>query len=161
MEGQKQRAWIVTFLSTLLILAMFAISALVLINVGMQVYKNIVLANHDNFKLRTSLAYIATKVRQNDVEGMVSVQEANGVRMLVLSEDIGGEKYNTCIYYYDGYLCELIQKEGFEINFDFGFQTVEVNDFQVEELTDGGIRLIVQNNAGVQEELLLYPRARR
>ena len=161
MEGQKQKSWIVSFLSTMLIFAMFAISALILINVGMQVYKNVVLANNENFKLRTSLAYIATKVRQNDVEGMVSVREENGVRMLVLSEEIGGERYNTCIYYYNGFLCELIQKEGFEVNFDFGFQTVEVDDFQVEELDNGGIRLVAQNNAGDKEELLLYPRARR
>lgn len=161
MDEKKQKSWIVTFIITIFILGMFAIGALFLVNIGMQVYKNVVVANNDNFRLRTSLSYIATKVRQNETEGMISVEEEDGIQMLVLGEVLDGERYNTCIYFLDGALRELIQKDGYPVDLKYGFETVEIDKFNIEELPEGGIQLTAENNAGDQEQLTLYPRTGR
>ena len=91
------RSKLVNAAGTIVLIALFAISALVLLAAGMQVYKNVVLASNENFELRTSLSYVATRVRQFDASGSVDVAQYDGMDVLVLSEEFDGDIYNTLI----------------------------------------------------------------
>ena len=160
LEDKKvaSRSKLVNAAGTIVLIALFAISALVLLAAGMQVYKNVVLASNENFELRTSLSYVATRVRQFDAAGNVDVREYDGMDVLVLSEEFDGDIYNTLIYYKNGYLCELTQAEGYEPDFDFGFETVEIDDFTIAK--EGGcIVLSAENASGDKETLCLTLRS--
>ena len=156
----RSRSTLVNTGSTLVIIALFAISALVLMGAGLQVYKNVVLAANENFELRTSLSYVATKVRQADKSGMVSVRDIDGTTVLALGEDLDGEYYETYIYFMDGYLYELLQPADMEPELDFGFETMEIDAFTISQ-QDGTITLTAGNSAGETESLTVTLRTAR
>lgn len=152
---RRQRStWIVSYAGILALLCSFIIGSLVLVNVGVHVYKNVVENNAKNFKLRASLSYVATKVRQNDGADSISVKEENGVPILVLSEEADGEKYRTMIYCYKGALRELFQEESMEYKLEDGLEVMELSDFTVSQLAENKLQLTVENN-GEQESLVL------
>ncbi|MBO4414905.1 MAG: DUF4860 domain-containing protein [Lachnospiraceae bacterium] len=146
------RSRIVNAAGTIVLIALFAISALVLLAAGMQVYKNVVLASNENFELRTSLSYVATRIRQFDAADRVDVVNYDGMDTLVLSEEFDGDIYNTLIYYKNGYLCELTQVDGYEPDFDFGFETIEIDDFSIKK--EGNFIILSATNASGDTETL-------
>lgn len=151
----------VNLISMVFVLGIFMIASLILANVSTQVYKNVVLANNANFELRTSLSYIATKVRQTDTIDSIYLEEKGGTTVLVLGEEIDGERFETLIYHYEGYLCELFRLAGMEYDLDFGTQMMEIEDFDIEESEKGLLHLTAENKAGDVEELKLYSRTGR
>ena len=152
------RSRLVNAAGTVVLIALFAIAALVLLSAGMQVYKNVVLASNENFELRTSLSYVATKVRQFDASGMVNVVDYDGMNTLVLSEEYDGDIYNTLIYFKDGHLCELMQVEGYPPDFEFGFETIEIDDFRIN-MEDRCVILSAANASGESQTLKIALRS--
>ena len=130
---KKRNNWIINYMAILSLLCIFIIGSLILMKVGVHVYKNIVESNGENFRLRSSLSYVATKVRQHDMTDAISVEEKDGIQMLVLKEQIDGVEYETRIYSYDGALRELFQEKGMEYKPADGLQIMEIMDFQVEK----------------------------
>ena len=158
---KSEQNWLIHFFSIITILGIFVITSLILTNAGMHSYKNIVIANNNNFQLRTSLSYVATKVRQSDHIDSVSLLELEGQNALILKEEIEGEGYVTCIYYYDGYLYELFQSEGMEYDLVSGTRLMEISEFYMEETEDGMLQFTAKNKAGDMEQLLLSLRSGR
>lgn len=146
--------WIINYIGTILLLGLFAVGALVLMNVGVRVYNNVVTTNNDNYTLRTSLNYIATKVRSADVKGAVSVVDFGDGKALCLEENTAEDIYKTYIYSYNGKLCEVTESEGFPVEPDYGFDILDIKDFDV---SGGGnmLRFSIQNAASETEELVL------
>ncbi len=155
-KGQK--TWMVNLVSVLLITGIFILASLMLINVGIGAYKNIVLANNDNFQLRTSLSYVATKVRQTDTARSMYMEEKEGMPVLVLGEDVQGVRYETLIYHYKGYLCELYREAGMDYDLSYGVQAIEIDQFEMKLKDDGYLQLTAHNKAGETEELVIYSR---
>ena len=155
----KSRSALVSAGSTIIIIAFFAIAALVLLSAGTREYERIVLAANENFELRTSISFVATKIRQFDSAGSVSVEKIDGTDVLVLREEIDGDIYDTMVYYRNGYLCELMQAEGYgEADLDFGFEAIEIDSFSITG--DGrSITLTAGNAGGNSETLTVYLRS--
>lgn len=156
---KRHKVWMVNLISVLLIFGVFILASLMLVNVGVKAYKNIVLATNDNFQLRTSLSYVATKARQSYTANSLYIEEKEGIFVLVLGEEIEGTKYETLIYHYKGYLCELYREAGMDYDLNFGVPVIEIDHFNIKLTDDGYLQLTAQNKAGDMEELLLYPRA--
>ena len=164
MEQSKRKSFYVNFLSTIGILGAFAIASLVLANVGVRVYKNIVQENSDNFKLRTSLSYVATKVRQADVQDKVYIDHREGIDMLVMEEDIDGVTYERMIYLYEGKLYEVFHELGGEFYIEdeaYGYTIMEIEEFHMKPWGETGIQLTAVNGSGEKESLVLHLRTRR
>lgn len=158
MEKQSRKLWIIHFISILAILGVFAIGSLVLANVGIRVYKNIVVSNSNNFKLRTSLSYLAAKIRQYDEKGAISIENKDGVDMLVLKEDKAGT-YCTQIYFYNGAVRELLAIEGNTYKLEDGMSIIEVEKFGIKKSNENMIELTAGNKEGEMEQLQLKMRA--
>lgn len=151
----ESRSGLVNAASTLIIVALFAIAALVLVSAGMQVYNNVVLAANENFELRTSLSYVATKINQYDAAGAVDIVECDGVKALTLLEDIEGDPFVTVIYHKNGALYEFTQYAGEELQMDSGFKVVEIDSFDMTK-NGSAITLKSGNAAGDIETLTTY-----
>lgn len=150
--------WIINFIGTILLLGMFAVGALILMNVGVRVYNNVVTTNNNNFTLRTSLNYIATKVRSCDVRNAVEVVSFGDGNALCLTDKSGDGTYRTYIYLYNGRLCEVIESEGHSVEPDYGFDILEISKFDVTE-ANGKVSLYIENIAGENEKLTLSLRS--
>lgn len=157
--GKRRNTWIANYASILALLCIFIIGSLVLMNVGVHVYKNIVENNAENFRLRASLSYLATRVRQYDTADTVSVREEDGVPMLVFAEELEGVTYLTRIYCYNGNMMELFQEEGLEHDLNDGFEIMELDDLQIEQQENQ--ILLTAMDGGEKESLTLSLRSGR
>lgn len=160
MNQADKKSWWVSFISTTVILGAFAIAALVLSNIGIQVYKNVVLANDENFELRTSLNYVATKVRQKDTADSVRMEDKEGTKVLVLDYESNGSINETLIYFYDGYLREHITEAGADYSLDFGFEMIEISDFNMY-IEGNCLYMTAENSVGDREKMILSLRSGR
>ncbi len=119
-QGKK---FIVDILFVLALFGIFAVSALVLVTIGADVYQHTVRDMSSNYEIRTSIAYITEKVRQNDSYNRtgdgVTITEVSGTPALVLTQEINGELYDTYLYLYEGYLKELFMRKDNYVGEDF------------------------------------------
>lgn len=93
----------------------FAVLALFVVVLGANVYKGISADMTRNFDARTSVAYLSEKIRQNDVQGGISVENVNGADALVLRREADGKTYETWVYVQDGWLSEVTVAQGTDV----------------------------------------------
>ena len=160
-EEQGKKAFMVGLISMVFLLGIFAVASLFLINIGVQVYKNVVIANNDNFELRTSLSYLATRVRQADQTGMVEIREEDGIKILVLGEENEDGEFETCLYFWDGFLYEHFMEKGGYFEPGYGMETFEVEALIMEQKASGQLYFRATGGGGDTEELYMTLRAGR
>lgn len=103
----KKKNHAIDMLFTIALFCVFAVTALLTVLIGAEVYQNTVTTMEGTFANRTSLSYIAEKVRQNDAEGAIALGEIDGAPALVIAQ-AGTEGVYTYIYLYEGNLTELL-----------------------------------------------------
>lgn len=146
----------------ILLFLLFSLSALALVILGGNVYSGILDHMDANYELRTPLAYMATKVRQGDArDGIRLDEEALGTTALVLTENAGGEMYETWIYYYDGALREYYVSQGLEFIPSDGMKVVQAAGLTMEQEESGLLRFQCTAADGTQAELAVMPQASR
>ena len=158
-EEQGKKAFMAGLISMVFLLGIFAVASLFLINIGVQVYKNVVIANNDNFELRTSLSYLATRVRQADQTGMVEIREEDGIKILVLGEENEDGEFETCLYFWDGFLYEHFMEKGGYFEPGYGMETFEVESLIMEQKASGQLYFRATGGGGDTEELYMTLRA--
>ena len=100
-------------LSLFLVVAIFALMALLTVVLGAGVYRSVVGRAEVNHEARTAVAYVTGKLRANT--GSVELEKTEvGNDMLVLSEAIGGTTYETRIYAHEGTLYEVFAAAGID-----------------------------------------------
>lgn len=96
----------------LLVFTVFAACVLLVLLTGAGVYQRLSARDGETYDRRICVSYLAAKVRRADAVGGVFVGDFSGSRQdsgdtLFLTEEIDGARYDTRIYYYDGYVREL------------------------------------------------------
>jgi len=125
----------------LIIFCVFAISVLMVLMLGANTYSSVTEMSREEHSERTVLSYIWTKVRNNDDGGNIYVSDFKGVPALCIGEDIGGIRFNTLIYHYEGWVYELFSEEDLEFYPEDGIKTIMVTDLIFRELDHGIIRI--------------------
>ena len=145
---RKQIQHHIDALIALLLFGVFAACVLAVLLTGADAYRRLTLRDQAASTRRARTQYIATKVRQSDAAGSLSVANVQGVPTLILG---GGEEYVTYIYCYGGWLRELyswseqpmspedgrelVQAEALDLSLANGLLTVRVTDTQGGEDT--------------------------
>jgi len=117
-------------LLVLLLFGVFAVCILSALLTGTDVYRRLADQDTVSYGHRTSAQYLATKVRQADRADGISVCDFEGLKALSLTEEIEGERYETRIYCYDGYLRELFSPVAAEMTPEAGEKVLEAMDFR-------------------------------
>lgn len=117
------------FVITLFLL--FAVSSMALVAVGADVYESSVQSMEDNFTDRTAYQYITEKLHQYDRGKRISIEEFGDGSALALSSAVNDENYVTYIYLYDGYLRELVVKQGSDVTPSSGQKVLAADAFSV------------------------------
>ena len=104
----KEKKHVTELLFTVALFCVFLISAVFVIVIGANVYRNTQKASDANYGMRTSLSYIMEKIRQGDVNGGISIGELNdGTPALLIASDYQDISYTTYIYSSGGEMKEL------------------------------------------------------
>ena len=93
-----QKGHVVDFLFTLALFCVFAASALMVVVIGANVYRQTVRGMDSNYDSRTSLTYLTEKVRQNDAANAVTIRSVGDSPALVLSQQAGER---TFLHFFD------------------------------------------------------------
>lgn len=113
---KQERKFVVDILFVLALFGVFAISALVLVTIGADVYQHTVRDMSKNYDSRTATAYITEKVRRADARledgsRAVTIGDFVDTPALILTDEINGERFATYLYYHEGWLRELYIRE--------------------------------------------------
>ncbi len=146
LKGEKKHMVDILFVLTLFFV--FALSALTLVVLGANIYRSTVNHMDESFTDRTSYAYITQKLRQNDEAGAISISEFGGRNACVITQEINNTVYNTYIYAYDGYLCELLARADMDMQPGDGTRILELTDFRIESVNPALYRIHLSASDG-------------
>ena len=132
----------------LLLFTLFAGCILMVLLLGASSYEKVVERDAKSYNARTGVQYIAAKLRHGDVSACVQAgsfadknnTEADEIPTLYLGMSAEGEFYYTKIYYYDGYIRELLCMEDDELEPEDGQEVLRATSFSVEQ--NGGLLLV-------------------
>jgi len=140
-------------LFVLIIFCIFAVSVLMVLMLGAGIYQNMTEISREEQDERTALAYIRTKVRNNDINGRIHIGEFGGQPALVYDEHFHGIHFRTSIYHYDGWIREMFTEADLEFSPADGNLVMPLDNITFEEL-DNGLILVTSGT----RRLILYPR---
>jgi type II secretory pathway component PulJ len=119
-------------LLALLLFAVFAVCVLSVLLTGADAYRRLTERDQASFQARTAAQYIATRVRQADKQGGLSVRTFGDGDALVLTEELEGETYLTWVYCYDGSLRELFTAADNDLPPESGEKILSADDLRLE-----------------------------
>lgn len=122
----------ITDVLALLCLTVFALCLLLVLLMGAELYQELVNRGEDTYTRRTALQYLTTRVRQAET---LAVGNLEGCEVLLLGETVGGERYITYVYCYEGWLRELYTVPGAKLPLRAGTEILEAENlsFHKEE----------------------------
>lgn len=94
-----------------LLLGVFALFSMLLVLLGAQAYRSGVEQTARHGQERVLQAFVRNAVRADDARGAISVGEMDGLPVLTITSELGGERYVKYIYCYEGTLRELFTAE--------------------------------------------------
>jgi len=148
-----------------LLIGMYALFSLLLVLIGAGVYQRVTDTAAANAQVRTSITYIASKVRAGDEAGSVTVEQIDGAPVLTFAQPDDGELYYTRIYYLadddgpGGMLYELFSlDDGEPVDLWGGDPITEVTAFDVR-VKAGGLELSVTMPGGDEQSMYLRLRS--
>lgn len=144
----------------LLLFLLFAMTATVLVIIGVKQYKITADSMNYNYEVRTASSYLTEKVRQNDCGdgiSIITIETDNNLSVdaISLSSEINDINYYTYIYYYDGYLRELFVSEDSVYSLESGLKIIELSDLSLSDEQGGIIKAVITDTNGGASTLLL------
>ena len=147
-------------LLVLLLFGIFAICILSLLLTGADVYQRLAERDQYSYHQRTAAQYLATRVRQADRLGTVTVRPFEEETVLVFAESIEGGTYETLVYCYDGYLRELFVSSESIFALEDGERIMPAQSMSIRQ--DGQLlNMELTSYSGDVQTLELYLRSRK
>ena len=139
----------------MLLFFLFALTAFVLIMIGVRQYKATANAMDYNYEIRTVTSYLREKTRQNSSNSSISIETIDGTNALCLKNTLNNTIYNTYIYYYDGSLREMYIQECTPFTLNLGQQIVTISGFDMDKTDDGLIIVTISDSFGGTTDMYL------
>lgn len=138
----------------LLLFGVFAVCVLIVLLTGAKAYRGLTERDRAAYDRRTCVQYIATKVRQGDVEGGVTVEPFGDTAALCMRQ----YGFVTRVYCYDGWLMEMYTFEDAELTPQDGEKVMPLSGLFFD-LEDGLLTVELQSGEGVTDTLRLALRS--
>ena len=124
-------------LIALLLFGVFSVCILAVLLTGADAYRRLTERDRAAFDRRTTLQYIATRVRQSDRANGVRVDDFHGVDALILDD---GDGYVTRVYCHEGYIMALYAEESLDLGLEAGEAIMEAEPLAFS-MEDGRLRV--------------------
>ena len=142
--GKKNHS--INMMFTILLLGIFALTAIFVAVMGANVYANSAEKLQANFDTRTSLIYLSEKIRTNPSDDY-DVREVNGNTALVLTEHVGDFVFESWIFVSNERLSEITIMQGDMVIPGTAQQIMDLKSLDAQK-RDGGIEITVVTIAG-------------
>lgn len=135
MNRQSGHRHMIDILFVLSLFCVFAVSSVLLIIFGADIYQKTVHQMDSNYTSRTSVAYITEKIRQADNGNSIQITSQDDTQILMLTSEINGITYATSLYEYNGYLYELFARTDIELPLDAGQPVLELQELSFSQIS--------------------------
>ena len=143
-------------LFVLALFCVFAITILLTLSIGADIYRSISGRTNVIYEDRTPIGYIDGKLKNSDKTGSISLGKFGGVDTILIKNIYYETEYTTFLYYYDGYLREVILRDTEDFEPDLGFEVISAGDLSFDYVAGSGDKLIYitcTSNSGSVSEL--------
>ena len=113
------------------LLFLFGASTYSLVAAGFGSFNRMNKSQDECLNTRVAMNYLSMHIRRSDVNGSVRIDDSTLGTCLVLSEDIEGERYETRIYFYNGYLQESFVSADMPLDEKYGAEIIQLNSFNI------------------------------
>ena len=144
-------------LFSFLLFGVFLLLLLMMILFSAQAYRTSMDGLEENNNLRTSMAYLTTKVRQHDEQGALWMGTLDEVDALCFKDTISGKDYITYIYLDGSELKELFTAANSTPSSSMGTAIAELRTFSPQVTSDGYWEIHIEDSKGNHGRLLLHP----
>ena len=144
---------------TILLLGIFALTAIFVAVMGAKVYANSADKMHANFETRTSLVYLSEKIRTNPHDDF-DIREVDGNTALVITQQFGDHAFESWIFVADERLCETTVVQGDTVFPGTAQQIIPLKSLDLQ-LKNGGIEITVVTVAGDKNSTFISGRTGR
>ena len=128
--ASRSRALSVELVMVMLVLVIFALVVFALIGAGTSAYNGILGDKENMQSARVAYSYVNMKLKQNDVQGLVSVEQTEFGDTLVISSADGD--YETYLFFSEGVLYECITAQGKQPAVPASNRVTTLKGFEVE-----------------------------
>ena len=147
-------------LFTITLFCVFAITALLVVLFGADIYGKTSTNMELNYTKRTALAYMGEKVRQNGFENGTEIGEVDGKQALVLHQEANETLYNTYIFCDDGYLKEATVPANQKVSLQNGQTIMALADIALEKVNGNLLRITIVDTAQNEYSMTLQMRSK-
>lgn len=159
MRFHQEKKHVIDLIFPLAIFFVFAVSAFLVLLLSVHIYGDQTDKTLKNYESSTPLSYITEKVRQNDSQGNISIEDLNGVTSLVLHGSSSDVTYSTYLYVYEGWLKELTIRDDTAASPEAGKNIIEACDLQVEKFSTHTYKITVTDLEGDSQTRILTERS--
>ena len=139
----------------LLLFGLFAVCILVVLLSGTSVYDRLTRRDEAAFDSRSAVQYLATRVHQAENADAVSLRTGeDGGAVLCIRQAYGDEMYETLLYCREGWLCELFEESGADVDTVAGEKILPVESL-AGSFDNGLLTLSIKDENGEQQVVLL------
>lgn len=140
-SGKSSIEWLLV----MLLLVLFAGGIFILAASSSDTYSKISSQSKADGEMRTALAYIGTKLKQNDKIDTVEVIQRTDMASpaILIKENLLGTLYETWIYYDLGVLREVTIPENAKLDASMSFEIASLKYFDVKKTDQGLIQIEV------------------
>ena len=139
----------------LLLFGVFAVCILVVLLSGTSVYDRLTRRDEAVFDSRSAVQYLATRVHQAENADAVSLRIGeDGGAVLCIRQAYGDEMYETLLYCREGWLCELFEESGADVDTVAGEKILPVESL-AGSFDNGLLTLSIKDENGEQQVVLL------
>lgn len=154
----RQNRYLMDFLFTLVLFLLFTASALIVVQVGANIYQSTVESMTSNYDVRTSLTYITQKIRQNDNVDSIYISKIQGKEALVITQTIDDREFQTWIYHDDDSLKELFTEKGNPLYLDDGREIMSLANLAMTCDNSGIYTFTTTDDKGITSSIKIFPR---
>ncbi|MFV0362074.1 MAG: DUF4860 domain-containing protein [Suipraeoptans sp.] len=150
---------VIDFIFPIMLFFVFITTAVLVLLITADFYSNTTEDIQATDKSRTSLSYIATKIRQNDENGGISIKTIEGRDCLSISSNQDGVGTCTYIYQYEGTLRELFIMDGIDFSLSNGSPILEISSFTMEQLDGNMYKFETMDTNGNTNSIIVSERS--
>ena len=139
----------------LMLLILVAIVVFTLASSGSQTYLRLTAKQSQAADLRTGLSYLDVQVRKHDTQDALAIRPDPFGKQpaLVVEQQIEGKTFQTWIYLYDGYLCELFAEKGIKLTPNMGNRIAPMDELTMQALGNDALQVTLTRQAEGQARI--------
>lgn len=147
----------IDFLFPIALFFVFTASSLLVLLLASNIYQHIVRDSQSSFEQGTTLTYITSKLRQNDVQGTehIYITQFDGYDALAIEQEYNNQSYVTYIYEADGYLKEIFLQKGIVALAEHGTTIMNISDLIMAELANDLFQFTCISTDGSSDSIII------